>query len=269
MKRTLIVDCGATKTDWLASDGTFVQTAGFNLAHTPEKTLLEILDSAAQQLGGDFGAVYFYAAGLVGDSPVDLCRWFPGAQVEYASDMLGAARAVCGREAGIAAIVGTGANTCQWDGEKMVRQVRSGGFILGDEGSASVLGKLFVGDFIKNLVPESMAQAFSQQYQSDYATLVHQVYLAQAPARFLGGLAPFILSFYDKEEYAKNLVDNNFRRFFHRNVCTYDPLPLGVVGGFGHACRSILMRIGQEEFDIPFIAILPSPLEGLLKYHGV
>ena len=127
----------------------------------------------------------------------------------------------------------------------------------------------FVGDFIKNLVPESMAQAFSQQYQSDYATLVHQVYLAQAPARFLGGLAPFILSFYDKEEYAKNLVDNNFRRYFHRNVCTYDPLPLGVVGGFGHACRSILMRIGQEEFDIPFIAILPSPLEGLLKYHGV
>ncbi|MBO6096397.1 MAG: hypothetical protein J6P56_03670, partial [Bacteroidales bacterium] len=166
-------------------------------------------------------------------------------------------------------IVGTGANTCQWDGEKMVCQVRSGGFILGDEGSASVPGKLFVGDFIKNLVPESMAQAFSQQYQSDYATLVHQVYLAQAPARFLGGLAPFILSFYEKEEYAKNLVDNNFRRFFHRNVCTYDPLPLGVVGGFGHACRSILMRIGQEEFDIPFIAILPSPLEGLLKYHGV
>ena len=269
MKRTLIVDCGATKTDWLASDGTLIQTAGFNLAHTPEKALTEILDRAVQQLGGDFGAIHFYAAGLVGDSPVDLCRWFPGAQVEYASDMLGAARAVCGREAGIAAIVGTGANTCQWDGEKMVRQVRSGGFILGDEGSASVLGRLFVGDFIKNLVPENMVRTFSQLYQSDYVNLVHQVYQAPAPARFLGGLAPFILSFYEQEEYARNLVDNNFRRFFRRTVCTYDPLPLGVVGGFGHACRNILMRIGREEFDIPFIAILSSPLEGLMKYHGV
>ena len=268
MKR-LIIDCGATKADWLLSDGTLIQTPGFNLAHTPESTLQGILGDAARQLGADIDEIVLYAAGLVDTPPVDLRRWFPATKVEYASDMLGAARAVCGREKGIAAIIGTGANTCQWDGEKMVRQFRSGGFILGDEGSASVLGRLFVADYIKGLVPSSMADALAAHGPADYASLVHEIYLAPAPARFLGGLAPLILSFYDQEEYARNLVDNNFRRFFQRTVRRYDPLPLGVVGGFGYACRPILMRIGQEEYDIPFIAIVPSPLEGLLKYHGL
>lgn len=268
MKR-LVIDCGATKTDWLLSDGRSIQTPGFNLAHTPESTLQEILGDAARQLGGGIDEIYLYAAGLVGAPPVDLGRWFPGSRVEYASDMLGAARAVCGREKGIAAIIGTGANTCQWDGQKMLRQIHSGGFIIGDEGSASVLGRLFVADYIKGLVPSAMADALAAQGPADYASLVHEIYLAPAPARFLGGMAPLILSFYDREEYARNLVDNNFRRFFERTVRRYDPLPLGVVGGFGYACRHILRRIGTEEYGIPFIGIVPSPLEGLLKYHGI
>ena len=267
--KKLIVDCGATKTDWYVTGGPQLRTQGFNLAQTSQKHLQTIMDEVSVKLGEGIEEVHFYAAGLVGEPPVDLGRWFPGASIEYASDMLGAARAVCGREKGIAAIIGTGANTCQWDGEKMVRQFRSGGFILGDEGSASVLGRLFVADYIKGLVPSSMADALAAHGPADYASLVHEIYLAPAPARFLGGLAPLILSFYDQEEYARNLVDNNFRRFFQRTVRRYDPLPLGVVGGFGYACRPILMRIGQEEYDIPFIAIVPSPLEGLLKYHGL
>ena len=266
MKR-LIIDCGATKADWVIAGGKSVRTPGFNLAHTPGEKLDAILADAASQLG-PVDCIHFYAAGLVAKSPVDLGRWFPGATVEYASDMLGAARAVCGRAPGIAAIVGTGANTCQYDGREITRKVNCGGFIIGDEGSASVLGRLFITDYLKGFVPQSLSQAFAREFQADYPTIVKNVYSGLAPARYLGGFAPFLLSHYSTEEYVKNLVDNNFRGFFERAVGQYDRLPLGIVGGFGYACREILTRVGRE-YDIQISTIAASPLEGLLKYHAV
>lgn len=266
--KSLIVDCGASKTDWYVSDGVDLRTPGFNLAHTPASQLQSILDDAAARLGEGIEEVHFYAAGLVGESPVDLCRWFPGATVEYASDMLGAARAVCRHRPGIAAIMGTGANTCQYDGVKITRKVNSGGFILGDEGSAAVLGRLFIADFLKNQMPGVISKEFARQFPSDYPTLVKMVYSGEAPARFLGSLAPFILSHYRKEEYATKLIENNFRGFFERAVLQYDALPLGIVGGFGFACKDILLALGAE-YGVRFSMFLSAPLEGLKKYHGV
>lgn len=265
--KTVIVDCGATKADWLCSDGTRVRTLGFNLAHTPAEQLQAILDSAARQLP-DIDRLYLYAAGLVGVPPVDLGRWFPKADIACASDMLGAARAVCGHRPGIAAIVGTGANTCQYDGEKITAQVPCGGYVLGDEGAASVLGRLFLADYLKNLVPEELAQEFARTFPATYPEIVRQVYGTPAPARYLGSLAPFILARYKTSAYAKELVDKNFRAFFERTVRQYDALPLGITGGFGFACRDILRGLAQE-YGIPLSCIIASPLEGLKLYHGL
>lgn len=265
--KTLVIDCGATKADWYVSGGRTLRTAGFNLAHTPAAQLTALLDEASAAIGA-VDRVHLYAAGLVEKPPVDLERWFPGASVEYASDMVGAARAVCGREPGIAAILGTGANTCLWDGERIVRKVNCGGFIIGDEGSAAVLGRLFVTDYLKGFVPESMAQAFAAQFPADYPSIVHEVYAGAAPARYLGAFAPLILSFYASEEYARDLVERNFRGFFERTVLQYDPLPLGVVGGFGYACREILQRLGAE-CGVRFSTFLKSPVEGLVRYHAL
>ena len=267
----LLVDCGATKADWCLSDGyerKQFRTAGFNLAHTPDVVLQNILDDAAEKCGTGVREVYFYAAGLVGEPRVDLQRWFPVARVMYASDMLGSARAVCGREPGIAAIIGTGANTCQYDGKGIVRHVNPGGFILGDEGSASVLGRQFVADFLKEQMPAYLCEAFREAFRVDYPTLVSHVYGGNAPARYLGGFAPFILSFYYEDDYVKELVDNNFRGFFERTIRHYDALPVGVTGGFGFACRDILRRLGAG-YGIRFSVFLESPMEGLLEYHGL
>ena len=265
--KTLIVDCGATKADWRASDGTAFRTPGINLAHMPPEQLRPILDGAAARLGGGIGKVFFYAAGLVESSPVDLHTWFPEAEIEYASDILAAARAVCGRESGIAAILGTGANTCQYDGNAIVKKVNCGGFIVGDEGSASVLGRLFITDYLKGFVPAEVADAFSQRFQSSYPEIVRNIYGAPAPARYLGSIAPFLLEHY-ANSYVKDLVDNNFRLFFERTVLQYDALPVGVVGGFGYACREILQRIGLE-YGVRFRAFLHSPMDGLVKYYGL
>lgn len=268
MKKTLLVDCGASKTDWYVSDGVELRTAGFNLAQTPAPQLQAILDDTAAKLGEGIEEVHFYAAGLVGEPPVDLGRWFPGASIEYASDMLGAARAVCRRRPGIAAILGTGANTCQYDGEKITRKINCGGFILGDEGSAAVLGRVFITDFLKNHVPETMAREFAQSFPSDYPTIVRQVYAGEAPARFLGSFAPFILSYYRKEDYATALIEDNFRGFFERAVLQYDSLPLGIVGSFGYASKDILLALGAA-YGVRFSMFLSAPLEGLKKFHGV
>ena len=263
----LIVDCGATKADWLLEGGKSFRTRGLNLAHTPAADVKAILDDAAAEVGPGVTQVHFYAAGLVGESPVDLGRWFPGAEIEYASDMVAAARAVCGKKPGVAAIIGTGANTCQWDGVGIVRKVNSGGFIIGDEGSASVLGKLFVTDFLKGCVPEALAEEFAGRFEADYGSIVHGVYGAPAPARYLGGFAPFLLEHY-ADPYVKDLVDGNFRRFVERTVLKYDRLPVGVVGGFGCACRGILEEIGKE-YGVDFKTFISSPAEGLRKYHGI
>ena len=267
MTKRVIADIGATKADWAVSGGKRFRTEGFNLAHTPAAELKVILDGAAAEIGPGVARVHFYAAGLVGESPVDLGQWFPGAEIEYASDMVAAARAVCGREPGVAAIIGTGANTCQWDGTGIVKKVNCGGFIIGDEGSASVLGKLFVTDYLKGCVPSAIAEEFARRFEADYGSIVQGVYSSAAPARYLGGFAPFILEHY-ADPYVKALVDDNFRLFVERTILRYDRLPVGVVGGFGCACKEVLEAIGKE-YGVEFKTFMGSPMEGLLKYHGV
>ncbi len=270
--KQLIVDCGATKTDWCVVEGKetrTVRTPGFNVLQTEEAMLKSILNHAVEEIGPGVEDVHFYAAGLVGECPVNLGEWFPGARIEYASDMLGAARAVCGRKRGVAAILGTGANTCEYDGEKVLWKVECGGFILGDEGSGAVLGKNFIADYLKEYMPEDLRKEFAAKYQLDYVSIVKNVYGGPAPARFLGGFAPYILSHYKDSEYVRRLVDSNFRSLFERTLRKYDhSLPIGVVGGFGYSCKDIITRLGHA-YSVKFSRFLESPLEGLVEYHAL
>lgn len=269
----LIVESGATKTDWcaLAPDGstTRLQTPGMNLSSIKEEANAAVFAEALGHFSG-VDAVYFYAAGLL-EFPSALDRLFkerfPAARCEYASDLVAAARAACGHEAGIAAILGTGSNTCQYDGERMVRNIHGGGFIIGDEGSAAALGRMFLADLVKDLVPAALSDAFAVRYEADYASVVRNVYKSPAPSRYLGSLAPFILE-HRGEPYVDALVDRNFRDLIERTLVRYDRLPVGVVGGFGCACRADLERLGAE-YGLIFSRFIPSPMEGLVAYHGV
>ena len=284
----LIVESGATKTDWLAfeEEGTRVnvKTGGMNLASMPEDVVRGVVEDAAagfKEKGVSlFERIHFYAAGLICQSServpsmaINLDKvlrsLFPGAMIEYASDTLAAARAVCGHKPGIAAILGTGSNSCLYDGERIVRNVRSGGFILGDEGGAARLGKLFISDFIKGLVPEPVSGEFSRDFEVDYMTVVKNVYKGEAAAVYLGSFAPWITSRYDSCDYIKMLVDNNFRDFFERALKQYDTesLPVGVVGGFGYANRDILRRLAGS-YGIIFSKIIKAPVEGLVDFHS-
>lgn len=276
----IIVESGATKSDWRLISGGGEQLdrklfSGINvstssMAHNVA-TLREGLAAFARP---ELDGIYFYTAGIV--TPEVKCLMEKEiralarvGEIEIQTDLMAAARAVCGRGSGIVAIVGTGSNTCFYDGREVSQKVRSGGYIIGDEGGGAVLGKLFLADFIKGLVPAEVADDFAARFDSSYSGIVEKVYRSDSPAGFLGSLAPFILSHYGND-YVKSLVDGNFRSFIERALKSYDTerYPVGVVGGFAWACKDIFSRICEEE-GVRLGAFLPEPIQGLLRYHSL
>ena len=271
----LIVESGATKTDWclVAPGGEVVrrlQTPGMNLSTIAAESNAQVFADAVENFAG-VHEIHFFAAGLL-EFPTELDQVFrerfPLASIEYASDLLAAARAACGHGEGIAAILGTGSNTCHYDGERIVRNIHGGGFIIGDEGSAAALGRMFLSDLVKDLVPEEIATAFAAFHESDYASVVRNIYRSPAPSRYLGSLAPFLLENRDND-YVKALIDRNFRNLFERALMRYGGhLPVGVVGGFGCACRAELEALGAG-YGLTFSRFIASPMDGLIDYYGL
>ena len=276
----LIIESGATKSDWrLIADGG-VQVArelaeGMNISTMEISSIEIILNETGRKIkeaaSETVTSVHFYTAGVITESADKRLRTvlggiFIGAEIELQTDLVAAARAVCGRKPGIAAILGTGSNSCQWDGEKIVKRIYSGGFILGDEGGAATLGRLFLADYLKGLVPEPIAADFASRYDATYAGIVKNVYRSQSPSGYLGSLAPFIMEHYE-DPYIKSLVEDNIRAFFRRCILQYDAdVPVGIIGGFGYALKETVSRIACEE-GVKISGFLQCPIDGLIQYH--
>ena len=276
----LIIDSGATKAEWCLTDGMDIvkefRTAGMNVSVLSEEEIAGIIMEGAVSIGNrPVTEVHLYAAGLIEGSEAAaraleiLSKAFGSASVEGASDMLGAARAACGRSEGVCAILGTGSNSCLYDGSRIVHTARSGGFILGDEGGGACLGKLFLADYIKGLVPEPLASEFGSAFDVEYATVVKRVYKEPAPSAYLGSFAPWILG-HRGDPYVDALVERNLTDFFERSLLRHGraDLPAGFVGGIAATCASQIRNI-SERLGVRISRILASPMEGLLRYHGL
>ena len=274
----IIVESGATKSEWrvLELGGKEVKRffrAGMNVSTMRMEDVQATLAEAVGREGlMNAGGFYLYTAGIV--TP-EVRRMVEGllrehfriGDVDIQNDLTGAARAACGHEPGIAAILGTGSNTCFYDGEQLTQKVYSGGYVIGDEGSGASLGKRFLADYIKGLVPEPLATDFAREFDASYASIVQGVYRSASPSGYLGSLAPMILRHYD-HPYAKDLVDRNFQDFIDRSLLRYDvaAYPVGIVGGFGWACRDILRPL-CEKAGIRISRFIQAPIEGLCAYH--
>lgn len=269
---TLIAESGATKTDWalLTPQTTLrVSTGGINFATMPRQDIRGRILEALSALGicsGEVSDLVFYGAGL-GDTPQLLHELFPTSSIEASSDLLAAARALFGNGEGIAAILGTGSNSCLYDGRGIAENIRSGGFILGDEGSGACLGKRFLSDLIKGLVPGGLAEEFGREWDDGYFSIVANVYRSAAPSAYLGSIAPWIVA-RAGDPYVDGLIEDNFRLFFRRSLSRYGrrDLPVGVVGGFGCSCRDTVERVAAGE-GMHISKFLRSPMEGLIDYH--
>ena len=279
MRRIIICESGATKADWRVVENG-IQTAressvGMNMSTMKMDVIADTIREISALLpSGKYDAIYFYMAGMVTsmiglELEAVLKTFFDVAEVEVQSDIVASARAACGHAQGIAVILGTGSNSCQWDGEKIVKHIKSGGFIIGDDGSASVLGKLFISDFIKGLVPEEIASEYARHFPHDYPDIVEMVYRNPgSPSGWLGSLCPFIVSHYS-HPYIKRLVDRNFQAFIDRCLKQYDTdsYQVSIIGSFGNALQDIIRPIFESN-GINIRAFIPVPAEELVKYHA-
>lgn len=275
----LIADSGSTKTDWcMAEKGVAIKripTKGMNPFFQSEDEMVEEMKhSLLPELDGKRPeAVYFYGAGCAFDK-VEIVRRaiscvlsLDMAAIEVNSDMLAAARSVCGHEAGIACILGTGSNSCFYNGKEIEANVSPLGFILGDEGSGAVLGKLFIGDLLKNQLPAGLKEKFLERYQLIPADIIDRVYRKPFPNRYLATLSPFISEHITIPE-VRQLVKQSFKAFLVRNVMQYDyqHYAVGFNGSVAWYYRDILEE-ALSETGLKMGIIIKAPMEGLLKYH--
>lgn len=273
----LIVESGATKTDWCAlhEDGSVARyrTAGLNPMVLGAEKMREIMASAVPAVNPDgrtISKVFYYGAGMVSEeaaAPVlsALYPWCPFADIEWGSDLVAAARALFGNDEGVAAILGTGSNSCLWSGGKVARNIRPGGYVLGDEGGGASIGRMLLADYIKGLVPADLAGMLEEEYRLDYSSVVTSVYRGEAPSGYLASFARFVVDNKD-HGYAGGLLDNAFRSFIERSLSRYGCPRVGVVGSLGCACKDILEPLGKE-YGLDFVRFVSAPADELIKFH--
>lgn len=283
----LIVESGATKTSWRAvcDDGSVrsVQTEGLSPTCLDLEHTQGIVRKAVPQLnpeGRHVSEIYFYGAGLVSvDSTAALSEafqmWCPMAEVHFYSDILAAARALFGDGSGVVAIMGTGSNSCFYENGQIVRNIRPGGYVLGDEGSGVSLGRAFLADFVKGLLPAEVEADFVNEFGLDYAQIVRKVYKEPAASAFMASLAPFILK-HKADPYVKALIEECLESFVRRALARYSQTAqdqdsarnVGVVGSFGCACEEMLHEIGSR-YGLSFVKFIKSPVDELVIYHSL
>jgi N-acetylglucosamine kinase-like BadF-type ATPase len=273
----LIADGGSTKTEWCAAEnGRQVQriiTKGLNPYFQAEEEISsEILSALVPELPTTtFDAVYFYGAGCLPEK-IPMMQRAIGKHlnvktIEVHSDILAAARGLSGRNPGIVCILGTGSNSCYFDGTEVVSNVSPLGFILGDEGSGATLGKLLVGDLLKNQLPEGLKDKFLKQFDLTPGMIIERVYRQPFPNRFLASLSPFLLQNIDVPQISE-LVLEAFKAFLNRNVAQYDYRNNKVhfVGSIAHYYSEIL-EDAIRRCDMQLGNIMQAPMQGLILYH--
>ncbi len=275
----LIADSGSTKTDWLLCENGkrvhSIETQGINPFYQSVTEVLKILNEELLPNLKNITPkeVYFYGAGCSFPEKQELVRKafhkiFPhNVPIQVNSDLVGAARALFGNSEGIACILGTGSNSCYWDGEKIIKNVPPLGYILGDEGSGAVLGKLFIADLLKNQLPKPLCKKFFSQYNTNYEELMSKVYKQPFPNRNLAQYTYFLHENL-KEETISVLIKKSFEAFVSRNLSQYPQrLSVSFVGSIAVAFESTLSEVLSEKGYTKGV-ILKKPIEALGKYHS-
>lgn len=278
----LVVDSGSTKTDWgffsSLSDVRIFKTQGINPCHQSADEIKGIISGEllSQTAGIDAQAVtqvFYYGAGCATESICSqmagmLAEYFPAAAILVDSDMLGAARALCGHSEGVACVLGTGSNSCLYNGKEIVDQVPSLGYILGDEGSSAALGCRFISDCLKRQLPEQVSKEFMERYSLTKDIIIENVYRKPLPNRYIAGFAPFI---YDKRAVPEvhKLIIQCFSDFFTRNVISYHKpwMPVHFVGSLANSFADELKETA-EQLGMTIGKIEASPMNGLVDYHA-
>lgn len=274
----IIAESSSTRTEWSLCDGATVVEHAFTTGLNPFfQSRREISHSIRLELPDVFFRrrwehVFFYGAGCATAEKIKIMESSLVAQFKtpctVESDLLGAARGLLVRKPGLACILGTGSNTCLYDGNEIVQTVRSLGIMLGDEGSNAYMGKMFVADILKNIAPPEIIMAFYDRFKSNPNMLLDEVYSASVPSRVLARYA-FFLKEHIEHPYVYKLVYDALYQFFERNITAYDykRQPISFVGSTCVMFEDILHKVA-DEFGATIKKVTRYSMPGLIEYHS-
>lgn len=274
----LIADSGGSKLDWriLHKDGKIAQAhgPGFNpYYHSAGDLQKSVKENLLPVVGDKVDLIFFYGAGLSSENNIQVVYqtmkgFFPNAKIEINWDLLAAARSLCGQEPGIACILGTGSNSCYYNGIEIAHHVPTLGWILGDEGGGAFLGKRLVNDYIRGELPDKLRNQFFTRFKLEREQILEHVYQKEKPSAFLGSFSKFIFQ-HLKEPYCYKLVYSSFEEFFQRNVMKYDnykSVKVHFTGSVAFYYSDILRQVAND-MGITVKNIVESPIAGLSLYH--
>ncbi len=277
MTKVLIADSGFTKTDWrlIGADGSIEQarTTGINPYYQTEEEILLVIQDLHSQLPDKVDEIYFYGTGCSSGTNRDkiarlLNRYYSEAKIDVNHDLLAAARSLCGDEKGIACIIGTGTNSCLYDGSKIISNVPSLGWAIADEGGGTYLGKTLVTDYYRKDMPEHLRVIFKERFGLNKDAFLTAIYQEPMPGRFLASFAKFINE-HISEPYMYKLVYDAFATFITKNVVKYEgykEVPVHFTGSVAYYFNNILRKVAVDQ-GIYIKHITEHPIAGLTLFH--
>ena len=278
MPVTLIADSGATKAEWcLLNNGKkktlFTQGISPYFLNTDQIAELLTKELIAKLKNVTVEYIYYYGTGC---SNIDnaknikkaLTRVFPTAEASVNTDLMGAARAVCGHEKGIACILGTGSNSCYFNGKSIMKNSPGIGYVLGDEGSGAYLGKKVLQYYLYNTFDEDLRARFDAKFVTTGSEILDNVYKKPLPNRYMASFALFLAE--NRGHYMiENIIEDGLNDFFFQHLCKYNEVwkyPVHFIGSVASGFKDVLEQLCHSyEFDLG--TVLKNPMEGLVKFH--
>ncbi|HQW42849.1 MAG: N-acetylglucosamine kinase [Chitinophagaceae bacterium] len=274
----LIADSGATKAEWcLLREGKkktiFTQGISPYFLNTEQITDLLLKELKPKLKNIEVDEIFYYGTGCA--NPVNaksvkkaLQKVFPESKVDVNHDLMAAARALCGNNKGVACILGTGSNSCYFDGKKIVKNSPGLGYVLGDEGSGAYLGKKVIQYYLYGTFDDELRGRFDLTYTTNTAEILESVYKKPLPNRYLAGFTKFLAE--NRGHYMiENIIEDGLNDFFFNHLCKYREtwtLPVHFAGSVAFGFKDVLQQLcNSYEFELG--KVMKNPMEGLVTYH--
>jgi N-acetylglucosamine kinase-like BadF-type ATPase len=275
----LIADSGSTKTSWILTDGNKVVqnivTSGYNPYYYKDEGLLNTIrkELSPQITTSKIRNIFFYGSGCSSEINCNsvkyaLSQLFPNSDIEVNHDLYGAAIALLHNNKGIACILGTGSNSCYWDGYNIIHNVPSVGYLLGDEGSGTYIGMLILKGILEEKAPAEIIKSFYNKYNTTFEDVLVNIYNEPNPNRFISKVSLFAEKNIDNE-WIRNTIKKSFIDFIENQLVQYENyqnLKVSFTGSVAYYYKKILME-ACHEYDISPGIILKDPIEGLFNFH--
>ena len=276
----LIADGGSTKADWIAlntnkEEAFRVRTLGLNPAIVPQEELYNRIINMFQliHVNDEVTEIHFYGAGCGTPKPIEILKTilesiFVNAKVFIAEDMLAAVYAAAGKKPALVCILGTGSNSCYYNGEQMEMMTASLGYILMDEASGNYFGKKLIVDYYYHKMPKKIAEKFQNEFDLDADHIKKNLYRVPNPNMYLATFAKFMFEF-KEEKYIKKIIKKGFQEFFKYRILPYNKTaetPIYFIGSIAYYFRDILEKIAHKN-NLEITDVIQRPIDNLLEYH--